>query len=125
MPKPFWVFWVVEFWERFGFYGMQAIATIYFLKYLGFSQTHSIYLWGAFFSFVFGFIWVGGVNQERLVGRASADIISRALAIGKPVCIWLSGTDQFEEVTGIEDSGYRTPKGGRDFFKWSRLLIAQ
>ncbi len=68
MSKPFWVFWAVEFWERFGFYGMQAIATIYFLKYLGFSQAHSIYLWGAFFSFVYGFIWVGGFIGDNYLG---------------------------------------------------------
>lgn len=68
MSKPFWVLWGVEFWERFGFYGMQAITSLYFIKHLGFSQTHSMYLWGAFFSFVYGFIWVGGFIGDNYLG---------------------------------------------------------
>lgn len=68
MPKPFWVFWAVEFWERFGYYGMQAIIALYFLNYLGFTQTHSILLFGAFSSFVYGFVWVGGSIGDSYLG---------------------------------------------------------
>ena len=30
LPKPFWILWAVELWERFGYYGMQAIIPLFF-----------------------------------------------------------------------------------------------
>ena len=39
---PFWVLWTLELWERFGYYGLQAILAIYFAKHLGFSDADSI-----------------------------------------------------------------------------------
>lgn len=80
MPKPFWVFWAVEFWERFGYYGVQAIIALYFLNYLGFTQTHSILLFGAFSSFVYGFVWVGGLIGDSYLG-AKRCIVLGALVL--------------------------------------------
>ncbi|GAG79987.1 unnamed protein product, partial [marine sediment metagenome] len=79
MPKPFWVFWAVEFWERFGYYGMQAIIALYFLNYLGFTQTHSILLFGAFSSFVYGFVWVGGSIGDNYLGAKRCIILGAAI----------------------------------------------
>lgn len=81
MPKPFWVFWAVEFWERFGFYGMQAIIALFFLNILGFSQSKSIFLFGAFAAFVYGFIWVGGAIGDNYLG-AKRCIVIGAIVLG-------------------------------------------
>lgn len=32
--KAFWVLWGIELWERFGYYGVQAIIALYFVKQL-------------------------------------------------------------------------------------------
>lgn len=79
VTKPFWVFWAVEFWERFGYYGMQAIIALYFLYQLGFSQTKSIFLFGAFSAFVYGFIWVGGMIGDNYLGA------KRCIALGAAI----------------------------------------
>ena len=46
LPKPFWVIWGIELWERFGYYATQAIIALYFVSHLGFSQELSIYTFG-------------------------------------------------------------------------------
>lgn len=75
LAKPFWVVWAVEFWERFGYYGLQAIIALYFLNYLGFSERHSLYLFGAFQSFVYGFVWVGGHLGDNYLGAKRCIVI--------------------------------------------------
>ena len=68
LPKPFWVVWTIELWERFGYYGMQAIVTLYFVQYLGFSARASFAVFGAFFAFTYGFIWIGGKIGDEYFG---------------------------------------------------------
>jgi len=75
LSSIFWVVWAVELWERFGFYGVQAVIGIYFVKSLGFSQAQSMEVIGSWMAFVFGFIWVGGYIGDKLIGAKRAIII--------------------------------------------------
>ena len=45
--KSFRVLWFVELWERFGYYGVQAILALYFVQQLGYNQTQSFYVFGS------------------------------------------------------------------------------
>lgn len=38
-PKPFFMIFFVELWERFGYYGVQGILAVFFVKQLGFTGT--------------------------------------------------------------------------------------
>lgn len=68
IPKPFWVVWAIELWERFGYYGVQAILAMYFVKQLGYSESESFYVFGSFSAFVYGFVWVGGWIGDNYFG---------------------------------------------------------
>lgn len=81
LSAPFWIVWGIEFWERFGFYGFQAIIALYFTKKLGMSEKDTIYLMGSFFAFTFGFIWVGGLVGDKIFG-AKRTIIIGAVILG-------------------------------------------
>lgn len=35
-PRPFFMIFFVELWERFGYYGVQGILAVFFVKQLGF-----------------------------------------------------------------------------------------
>jgi POT family proton-dependent oligopeptide transporter len=67
-PKSFWVVWGVEFWERFGYYGVQAIIALYFVHHLGYTQKESFYIFGSFSAFVYGFVWLGGWIGDHYLG---------------------------------------------------------
>lgn len=68
LPRAFWVIWGIELWERFGYYATQAILALYFVNHLGFSQELSIYTFGSFSAFVYGFVWVGGYVGDTYLG---------------------------------------------------------
>jgi POT family proton-dependent oligopeptide transporter len=81
LSAPFWIVWGIEFWERFGFYGFQAIIALYFTQKLGLSERQTIYLMGSFFAFTFGFIWVGGIIGDKILG-AKRTIILGSIILG-------------------------------------------
>lgn len=68
LSKAFWVVWAIELWERFGYYGVQAIIALYFVKQLGYSESHSFYIFGSFSAFVYGFVWIGGWIGDEYLG---------------------------------------------------------
>ncbi len=68
LGKAFWVIWGIELWERFGYYGAQAILTLYFVSQLGYTESQSFYVFGSFSAFVYGFIWIGGWLGDKYLG---------------------------------------------------------
>ena len=48
-PKPFYMIFSLEFWERFGFSGVQAILAVYFVRKLGYSEAEADMVFGSFF----------------------------------------------------------------------------
>ena len=62
-PKPFYLIFSIEFWERFGFYGMQAILTVYLVQILGMSEGTSFVLFGAFNALIYGLVC--GEGRDR------------------------------------------------------------
>ncbi|AFJ43014.1 oligopeptide:H+ symporter [Francisella orientalis] len=75
LSRPFWIVWAIEFWERFGFYGFQAIIALYFTQQLHLSELETIYLMGSFFAFTYGFIWVGGIIGDKVLGTKRTILI--------------------------------------------------
>ncbi|MCK5819974.1 MAG: dipeptide/tripeptide permease [Psychromonas sp.] len=71
-PKQFYLIFSIEFWERFGFYGMQAILTVYFVKILAMPVAKGFLLWGAFVGLVFGTIAIGGWLGDNVIGTKRA-----------------------------------------------------
>lgn len=66
--QPFWVIWIVELWERFGYFGMHSILALYFVHQLGYSQSQSFYVFGSFTALAYGFIWIGGWIGDAYLG---------------------------------------------------------
>lgn len=67
-PKPFFMIFFVELWERFGYYGVQGILAVFFVKQLGFSQEQAFVTFGAFAALVYGLISIGGYVGDHLLG---------------------------------------------------------
>ncbi|UJF18333.1 dipeptide/tripeptide permease DtpA [Vibrio sp. SS-MA-C1-2] len=67
-PKQFYLIFSIEFWERFGFYGMQAILTVYMVKILGLNESSSFILFAAFSALIFGSVAIGGWIGDKVIG---------------------------------------------------------
>lgn len=67
-PRPFFMIFFVELWERFGYYGVQGVLAVFFVKQLGFSQEQAFVTFGAFAALVYGLISIGGYVGDHLLG---------------------------------------------------------
>lgn len=75
-PPAFQMIFILEMWERFGFYTVQGILTLYFIRVLGFSQTQAYLTFGAFFALVYGMVAMGGYLGDKVLG------LKRTLVLG-------------------------------------------
>jgi proton-dependent oligopeptide transporter, POT family len=57
-----------EMWERFGYYGMRAILTLYLVKHFLFSDTTSTGIYGGFTALVYLTPLIGGLIADQYLG---------------------------------------------------------
>lgn len=67
-PRAFHMIFMLELWERFGFYTVQGILTLYFIRYLGYSDVESYYTFGAYSALVYGMVVIGGYLGDSVLG---------------------------------------------------------
>ena len=70
-PKQLWYLFLVEMWERFCFYGMRGVLTIFMadqLLGLAFSDKEANLKYGAIQAFVYAFTFVGGIFADKILG---------------------------------------------------------
>jgi len=67
-PRAFHMIFMLELWERFGFYTVQGILTLYFIRYLGYTDMESYYTFGAYSALVYGMVVIGGYLGDRVLG---------------------------------------------------------
>lgn len=102
IPKPFWILWSVELWERFGYYGTQAIIPLFFLQGLGFTQKMSFYTFGSFAAFVYGFIWLGGYIGDKYLGAKRTILIGASILALSYACLAFASKENiFYALAGV------------------------
>ncbi len=100
-PKAFYLIFSVELWERFGFYGLQAIIAVYMVKRLGMSEAESVTLFASFSALVYGLIAIGGWLGDRVLGTKRVITLGVVvLAIGYALVAW-SGHNASVVYTGL------------------------
>lgn len=77
--RSFTTVFLIEMWERFGFYGMQVLMVTYMMKKLGFIDTRANLVWGAAAAMIYVTPAIGGWIGDKLLGTR------RTLCIGAVV----------------------------------------
>ncbi len=75
-PKSFYLIFSLELWERFGFYGLQAIMTIYLINKMSLSEEEAVTLFSSFTAIIYGFVSIGGWLGDKILG------IKRTITLG-------------------------------------------
>ncbi|PSV27106.1 MULTISPECIES: dipeptide/tripeptide permease DtpA [unclassified Photobacterium] len=94
-PKPFYLIFSIEFWERFGFYGMQAILTVYLVDVLAMSEAESFTLFGAFSALVFGSIAIGGWVGDKIIGTKRTIVLGAIVLMLGYALLGISASGEF------------------------------
>ncbi len=66
---------MIEMWERFGYYGMQALIVYFMIKRLGFDDTRANLVWGACAALVYVSPAIGGWIGDKVLGTRRSMII--------------------------------------------------
>ncbi len=67
-PRAFYVIFFVEMWERFGYYGLQALFVLYLSKAMHFSDSKAYGTFAAFAALVYATPILGGYVADKLLG---------------------------------------------------------
>lgn len=82
-PRAFRTIFLVELWERFGYYGMAALLVLFMVQRLGFDDARANLTWGAFAALVYAMPAVGGWVGDRVLGTRRTMLLGTAvLALG-------------------------------------------
>jgi POT family proton-dependent oligopeptide transporter len=74
-PRAFYMIFMVELWERFGFYTVQGILILYFIRFLGYSDVEAYYAFGAFTALLYGMVLLGGYLGDQVFGTKRTMVI--------------------------------------------------
>ncbi|MAZ38864.1 MAG: dipeptide/tripeptide permease [Legionellales bacterium] len=119
-PKAFYILFFVEMWERFGYYGLQALLILYLSKVFNFSDNKAYGTFAAFAALVYATPFLGGFIGDKLIGY------HRSLTIGSLMLMcgyfMLSIPTQLLDAHGSQILFYLalgTIVAGNGFFKTS------
>jgi POT family proton-dependent oligopeptide transporter len=74
---------LVEMWERFGFYGMAALLVLFMVERAGFGDGQANLVWGAFTALVYATPAIGGWIGDTLLGTRRTMLLGAfVLAVG-------------------------------------------
>jgi POT family proton-dependent oligopeptide transporter len=81
--RSFSTIFLIELWERFGYYGMAAILVLFMVEKVGFGDSKANLVWGAFTGLVYAAPAIGGWIGDNVLGtRRTLPIGAAILAIG-------------------------------------------
>ena len=67
-PKQLWYLFLSEMWERFAFYGMRGMLTIFMVERLLLSEKDANLKYGAIQAFIYTMAFVGGLFADKILG---------------------------------------------------------
>ncbi len=71
-PRGLVVLFFTEMWERFSYYGMRALLTLYLVQHFLYSDERAGVIYGAYISLVYVMSVVGGVLSDKYLGQRKA-----------------------------------------------------
>ena len=81
--RSFSTIFLIELWERFGYYGMAALLVLFMVQKIGFGDAQANLVWGAFTALVYAAPAIGGWIGDKVLGtRRTMPIGAAILAIG-------------------------------------------
>ncbi len=94
--RAFSTIFLIEMWERFGFYGMQVLMVTYMIKKLGFVDTRANLTWGAAAALIYATPAVGGWIGDKLLGtRRTMRTGATVLILGYALLWWPTNSEYF------------------------------
>lgn len=110
-PPALWTLFMSEMWERFCYYGMRTLLTLFLVKSLLKGDAEASLIYGAYTALVYAAPVLGGRMADKFLGYQYAIILGAILmAIGE--FLMVAGTDMFGLDAGLRESLMLIGMGG-------------
>jgi POT family proton-dependent oligopeptide transporter len=114
--RSFTTVFLIEMWERFGFYGMQVLMVTFMMKKLGFIDTQANLVWGAAAALIYATPAIGGWVGDKLLGTRRTMLIGAAiLALGYAM-LWVPTNNAYITYVSlgviVVGNGFFKPNAG-------------
>jgi POT family proton-dependent oligopeptide transporter len=100
-PRPLWMLFATEFWERFSFYGMRWALTLYIVAQFyngeGRGEGPANVLYGAYLALVYAAAIFGGYVADRIIGYQRS-ILTGALIMGAGLFMLVVPNEQIFQI---------------------------
>ncbi|MFC3909726.1 oligopeptide:H+ symporter [Legionella dresdenensis] len=100
-PRAFQMIFMLEIWERFGYYTVQGILVLYFVRFIGMSEAEAYYASGAFFALVYGLIAVGGYLGDKVLGTRRTLVLGLFTLAAGYLSLALAGKSEVYYALGL------------------------
>ena len=91
-PKGLWVLFGTEMWERFNFYGMRTLLTLFIVHALMMSEEQSSLIYGGFLGLCYLTPMLGGFISDRFLGNRNCILIGGLLMATGQFLLFTSAT---------------------------------
>lgn len=91
-PKGLYLLFATEMWERFSYYGMRALFTLFLIKALMFDKAYASELYGTFTGLVYFAPLLGGYLADRYWGNRRSIVVGSLLMAAGQLAMFMSGT---------------------------------
>jgi len=112
-PRGLVILFFTEMWERFSFYGMRAMLTIYLIQHFLFAPQEAQGIYAAYAALVYLMPVVGGLIADKYLGSKKAVIIGAVLLVIGHFTMAFEGTGGREQIT-IGQTTYAIEVDGRN-----------
>jgi POT family proton-dependent oligopeptide transporter len=110
-PKGLWVLFGTEMWERFNFYGMRAILTLFMVNALRLGESNASIIYGGFLALCYLTPLLGGFIADKFLGNRYCILLGGTLMAVGQFLLFYSAT--------VFDTGLETSK----IAFWLGLLV--
>ncbi len=94
-PKQLWYLFGTEMWERFCFYGLRGMLTVFMVTQLDMGDKAANLQYGAIQAFVYAFTFIGGLFADKILGFQKSLFWGASLMIVGGFVIALAPTELF------------------------------
>jgi len=114
-----------EMWERFGYYGMRAILTLYLAKHFLFSDTTTAGLYGGFTALVYLTPLIGGLIADNYLGsKRSVKFGAIMMSVGYFVLAFSGTGDVAKPFATVDGQRYEITVQGTGETATKHIMLA-
>jgi len=112
-PRGLVICFLTEMWERFSYYGMRGLLSLYLIQHFLFSDTEANLIYGGYIALVYIMSMVGGILSDKYLGQRKAVTFGAILLVLGHFGMAFEGSGSVETLK-FNDSSYAIEDEGRD-----------